>query len=229
MSGKLTGYIFDLTLPPTAKLVALAYADHADHDGGNIYPSVPTIARKTGLSDRAVTKTTRWLENIGLFMADGESPLRTNRWRINMHWEMVNLVHHGEPDSPNPLITIVNNTESINTVVISNLGEPDSPVNDVQPILDVMAEFGIMANTKTLELAGRDYMTPEYIRALGQDLKKRKNGEYQPGLLVTILDSGVEAPELNKRGHLMDCKCDECDRARYVEGEFAWAINNIEH
>jgi len=100
-------------------------------------------------------------------------------------------------------------------------GEDEIPAPEViaatvDSNLEAMAEFGILKNALTLELAGRAYMTPDYIRALGQDLKKRKNGDYQPGLLVSILDSGAEAPKLNKRGHLADCKCDECSRYRYT-------------
>jgi hypothetical protein len=119
-------------------------------------------------------------------------------------------------------------TETSTEIIGDDLSTSEVAATVVESNLEAMAEFGILKNKKSLEIAGRDYMTPDYIRALGKDLKKRKNGDYQPGLLVIILDSGVEAPELNKRGHLMDCKCDECQRARYVEGEFAWAISNLD-
>jgi hypothetical protein len=223
MSAKATGYIFDLKLPPSVKLIALAYADHADHDGRNIYPSLSTIARKTGMSRRSVIRITQWLHENKLMIQDGVGPKRTNRWRIDMDWnpsEIVTPWHHGanhdqslgDTMTPESLtITTTTDSESIESVVVSNLGDTVSPViQSHQDNLNAMEEFGIQINKKTLDIAGRPYVTPSYIRALGLELKQRKNGDYQPGLLVTILDSGAEAPKLNKRGHLMDCKCDEC-------------------
>jgi hypothetical protein len=47
-------WVWDLPVTPTEKLVLLALADHAQDDGGGAYPSVATLSRKTGLSDRMV-------------------------------------------------------------------------------------------------------------------------------------------------------------------------------
>lgn len=45
------GQAWDLDLPASKLLVLLAMADHADHNGNNVYPSVELIAWKTGYSE----------------------------------------------------------------------------------------------------------------------------------------------------------------------------------
>lgn len=86
MSALVMGLVWEL--PKTAdfgraeKIVLLAYADHADSNGRNIYPSVDLIARKTFYEERAVQLTTRKLEANGYLIPDGTGPRGTNRWRI---------------------------------------------------------------------------------------------------------------------------------------------------
>ena len=82
MSVKVMGFVWDLELPPNLKLVLLAYADHADHDGGSIYPAIGTVAQKTGYSPREVQRLTRELEARGRLVADGSAKFGTNRWVI---------------------------------------------------------------------------------------------------------------------------------------------------
>lgn len=53
--------VWDLKLSPAEKLVLLAYADHADHEGRNIYPALETVAEKTGYSRRQVIRITQAL------------------------------------------------------------------------------------------------------------------------------------------------------------------------
>lgn len=80
MSVKAMGRVFDSDLRPTTRLVALAYADHASHDGRNIYPSVGLIAKKTGLSRRTVQTATRELESLGWLLDDGIRKSGVRRW-----------------------------------------------------------------------------------------------------------------------------------------------------
>jgi hypothetical protein len=68
MSVKIMGAVWDMDLPPNEKLVLLALADHADHDGGNVFPSVPTVARKTGYSERQVQVIMRRLKDQGILV-----------------------------------------------------------------------------------------------------------------------------------------------------------------
>lgn len=56
------GGVWELDLDPPAKLVLLAMADHADHEGRNVRPSVDLVAWKTGYSPRQVQRIIRELE-----------------------------------------------------------------------------------------------------------------------------------------------------------------------
>lgn len=80
MSVKCMGAVWDLDLPRNEKFVLLAYTDHADHDGTNIYPSVGLISRKTGYDKRSVQRITRDLVNRGLLISDGSGPRGTNKY-----------------------------------------------------------------------------------------------------------------------------------------------------
>lgn len=65
MSAKASGRVWDLDLPHNKRLVLLAMADHADHEGRNIYPSTDLIAWKTGYSSRQIQRV------IDTLIADG--------------------------------------------------------------------------------------------------------------------------------------------------------------
>lgn len=81
MSAKISGEVWDLRLEKDKKLILLAYVDHADHEGFNIFPTVRLIVWKTGYSEREVQRTTRELETMGLLIADGRTPGGANKWR----------------------------------------------------------------------------------------------------------------------------------------------------
>ena len=51
MSVKVMGWVWDQDLPRDEKFILLAYADHANHEGYNVYPAVATVAKKTGYSE----------------------------------------------------------------------------------------------------------------------------------------------------------------------------------
>lgn len=78
------GAVWDSPLPHNLKLVALAYADHADHAGCNIWPSISLIAKKTGYNERQVQRITRDLEKRGILVADGMGKNNVRRWRMDM-------------------------------------------------------------------------------------------------------------------------------------------------
>lgn len=63
-------------------LVELAIADFAD-DEGNAYPSIPTLGKKSRLSDRQVKRSLQNLEQLGeLKVLRGKGPHGTNRYRL---------------------------------------------------------------------------------------------------------------------------------------------------
>lgn len=71
-----------LEFKPGHKYVLIAYADHADHHGKNIYPAIATIAKKTGYEERSVQRLTHELNQMGILLPDGQGPRGTNRWHI---------------------------------------------------------------------------------------------------------------------------------------------------
>lgn len=66
MAAKIVGHVWDLELPAPQRLVLLAMADHADHEGKNVYPSIGLIAWKTGYSERQVKRIIKALVSSGI-------------------------------------------------------------------------------------------------------------------------------------------------------------------
>jgi hypothetical protein len=73
VSVRITSLVWESALVQSHKLVMLALADHADHDGRNIYPSIARTAWKTGFSDRQVQRIIRSLESSGILVKTGEA------------------------------------------------------------------------------------------------------------------------------------------------------------
>jgi DnaD/phage-associated family protein len=86
MSALVMGLVWELQESPNfgraEKFVLMAYADHADSNGKNIYPSINLVMKKTFYEERNVQKITRALETLGYLVADGMGPHGTNRWAI---------------------------------------------------------------------------------------------------------------------------------------------------
>lgn len=76
----------------TDRLVLLAIADSADHDGSNAWPSIATIARKCQISERTVQRSIRSLVDLGEIVVvpqGGGTPTmspdrRPNLYRVTM-------------------------------------------------------------------------------------------------------------------------------------------------
>jgi len=134
MSVRIMAFVFEAELPEylvyatrngkqkrlkraTAKLVLLAFADHANDEGRAAYPSLELVARKTGLSLRAVKNTVRALVHAGILIPNGKSFRGTNDYIIDVDALVgVNPVHpQGEPGAP----------QGVNPV--HSRGEPGSP------------------------------------------------------------------------------------------------------
>jgi len=86
MSGLVMGLVWELPIEGefgrAEKFILLAYADHSDQNGKNIFPSIDLISTKTGYRERAVQLATKTLEKLGLLVQDGLGPHGTNRWHI---------------------------------------------------------------------------------------------------------------------------------------------------
>lgn len=129
MSVTVMNSVWEWDLPTNEKVVLLAYADHAAHDGSSVFPSISRIAEKTGYGERWVQLITRKLEAMGLLERDGSGPRGTNRWRIRLAGGEVRAPRNGgevtsgvkqdaqggeaqftggvRPNSPEPSLTII--------------------------------------------------------------------------------------------------------------------------
>ena len=85
MSGKVSGWVWDLDLPQNEKFVLLAYADHADHEGNNVFPSVKLVCEKTGYSRRSIQGLTKRLVDRGLLIPTGG---QQGGRGISAHWRI---------------------------------------------------------------------------------------------------------------------------------------------
>jgi len=110
----------------TAKMVLLALCDNAN-DQGECFPSVPMLAEKCSLSERAVFKQLDLLEEVGAIKRNG----RTGRSTIYMlnpcTWftpeqdSPLNVVHPTpERGSPTPLNDVQSTPERGSPITISN-------------------------------------------------------------------------------------------------------------
>jgi hypothetical protein len=59
--------------PPACLLVALAFADHADAEGGNVRPGVARISTKTGVTVRQVKRHISALRDMGVLVVEKPS------------------------------------------------------------------------------------------------------------------------------------------------------------
>lgn len=71
MSVKVSALCWKISLPIADKLVLLRLADYAGDDGGNIYPSVATVAHFCGVSPRAVQYILKKFIDAGLLVVVG--------------------------------------------------------------------------------------------------------------------------------------------------------------
>lgn len=86
MSGKITGKVWDHMTHKdmSVRLTALAFADKADRNGRNVYPTIATIARMTEQSTRTVKRHVKILTEVGWLelMEYTRGRGRPNRYRI---------------------------------------------------------------------------------------------------------------------------------------------------
>lgn len=79
MSVRAMARVWGLDLDKPEKFLLLAMADHADDDGGDIFPSVGRLAWKTGDSSRNVRRLLRRLEQRGVLIVEAPGGGRSKR------------------------------------------------------------------------------------------------------------------------------------------------------
>lgn len=98
MSIKHMALVWDCKLEPITKSILIAYADHADSDGGNIYPCVDRVAWKTGYSERTVQNKTKELIDMGILVRIGRGPAGTNKFKIDANMLPIRPPYGGVQD-----------------------------------------------------------------------------------------------------------------------------------
>lgn len=84
MSVKVMGAAWELNLTAPKLLVLLALADHADHNGSNVFPSMRLTAWKTGYSERQIQRIIKSLVQDGILVVVDLRPGRTIMYRIDI-------------------------------------------------------------------------------------------------------------------------------------------------
>jgi hypothetical protein len=94
VSVRLIADVLDSALPTTQRFVALVLANYADDEGENAWPSVKTIADKTGYSASTVRTSLRGLEELGVL--EQAAPANTLR-RPTTYRVVASQLPHREP------------------------------------------------------------------------------------------------------------------------------------
>lgn len=68
MSGKISGQVYDYVLSHREQTVLLALADHAEHDGTEVRPSIDRIVWKTSLSRSTVRRAIKSMRDRGVLV-----------------------------------------------------------------------------------------------------------------------------------------------------------------
>jgi hypothetical protein len=94
MSIKIQSECWKIKLPPTQKLVLICLSEFAD-DNGRCYPSVDTIAERTGLNSRSVRRAISEIEKAGILTRSFCTGKRTDY--------IINPCHSVTPGTVSPL------------------------------------------------------------------------------------------------------------------------------
>lgn len=131
MSVKVMGWVWDSQLPPMEKLVALAYADHADHEGNNIYPSLNTIAKKTGLARRSVVRVRERLIADGILRANARPNFAPARLSMSQRALEMYLRPLKDSDPASPPIGTGGHSpsDSVSSPLVTHSPETSDPVS----------------------------------------------------------------------------------------------------
>lgn len=120
MSVKVMGKVWDLDLPHNQLLVLLSLADHADHEGNNVFPSLGLTAWKTGYSTQQIRRIMRELEDAKILIAINKKPGRKAVYRIDTS---------AGKQKPEYIYT----PSKMSQVSKSNPLHPDTPTPDILP------------------------------------------------------------------------------------------------
>ncbi len=99
MSVAVMGLVWGSALPPNQRLVLLAYSDHANDEGGSVYPGEQRMADKTGYSPGTIRRVTAdliaagWLFRVKTGHRGQRAEFRVNVAQLVDHVSMVKGAH----------------------------------------------------------------------------------------------------------------------------------------
>ena len=163
-------------LKPAYKFVLMALADAAGDDG-YCWPSIPTLARKTGMSERSVQRILRILEKSGLLKVEarfrGDGSATSNGYYLT-------LIKGGD-NLPSPL------SQSKHQVVVSPSPPSDLGVTQttIEPPINLKQPLLVSDVAKTPN-GSENYIFPRQL-----DEKERVIAQSQLDLIDKILAQAV--------------------------------------
>lgn len=101
MSVRIMGQVWEKDLPFNKAWVLMAMADHADHEGKNVFPSLALIAWKTGYALSSVKRIVADLRDDGILLPYGHTPGGVVIYRIQME-HLPEKPPFTEPESGRP-------------------------------------------------------------------------------------------------------------------------------
>ena len=150
MSVKIMGQVWDLDnelIKREEKYVLLAYTDHADHEGGNMYPSIELICEKTGYKERAVQLITRSLEEKGFLVADGKGRNGTNKWRYGKGAKFAGVQNNDDGGANRKVEGVQQDAPEPNVIKPSLPLSIENAIYTEQPITQEMADLANLRDT----------------------------------------------------------------------------------
>lgn len=95
------GQVWEKDLPFNKAWVLMALADHADHQGNNVFPALPLIAWKTGYALSSIKRIVAELRDDGILKPYGHTPGGVVIYRIVLD-HVMNKVEYIPPENGRP-------------------------------------------------------------------------------------------------------------------------------
>ena len=156
MSYRLQPLIWNTDMKPSQRFVMLALVDYADDNGQNIYPSIETLSRKTGYSERNVQRILKSLEDEGLILIVGRSKYGTIRITLNLPAIQERKAVEDDTPTDDNLSQINDKMSQINDKMSQSYDKmsPDPLLNPlINPLLDTVNTHTRNENFENAEIA----------------------------------------------------------------------------
>lgn len=125
MSVKVMGLVWDSELKPSHKLVLLAYADAAEHDGSDIWPGWERMCEMTSYSRSQVARITAELIDVGVLVqvSKGHTGKRASYRIVVDHPALRTVSQDATHQEPDPAPTVSQPRDTV---------EPESVASDAK-------------------------------------------------------------------------------------------------